>query len=320
MKVRISFIIFSFLIFLAPSVYAIDAVASFGKMDGNVQVLREARKIPGRLGLILNDQDVVVTGRSSKVTIIFRDGSEIRLFQDSRFVIEKSQEEASGERRFMYNFKLKLGSFWGRFTKGRQKTQIETPSATIGIKGTNLAMAYAKGKVNVSLSEGLVSVENEDHSYNLQAGNRLQGVKRKGGIKDKMSAMPYRVTLKADKSKIEIPEKGETEEIFFTVQLIEVKTRKNLHRKGDVYITLDNDKFDFPERVQLNKRGYARVRAVVRPFQKADYKNGQLEIFAVMDGKQAMEVAAGETLLTYNIPKKIMRTIRVDMSSGRITE
>jgi len=303
-----------------PAAQAIEAVASFGKLDGSVQVLRESRKIPGREGLILNDQDVVVTGKDSKVTIIFRDGSEIRLFQDTRFVIEKAEESAEGQRRFFYNFKLKVGSFWGRFTKGNQTTSIETPSATIGIKGTNLAVTQTAEKLDIALSEGKIGLRNEDHAYELDAGYRLQGVTKNGTLEDKKTEMPYRITIKADDPKLVIPEPGDLTELYFTLQLLDVKSRQNLQRPGKVYISLDNDKFEFPREIELNHRGYARVKAIIKPFQTADYKDGQLTIYAVMDGEQAMEVGAGETQLTYDIPKKIMRTIRVDMSSGRFTE
>ena len=307
----------TFLLF-SPEVMAIDAVASFGKLDGNVQVLRESRKIPGRAGLILNDKDVVVTGRSSRVTIIFRDGSEIRLFEDTRFIIERSQESTEGDRRFFYNFKLKLGSFWGRFSKGKQNTLVETPSATIGIKVTNVAFSQTGGRLDIALSEGKVSVDNEDGSINLEAGYRLKGVSKHGDFKSKLSKMPYQVSIKPDNPKITIPAKGEVEEMFFSIQLIDSRTKQNYGKKGMVFISLDNDKLIFPDGIQLNKRGYARIKATIKPFQKVNYKNGQLEVFAVVGGKQAMNIAAGQTLLIYDVPQKIKRIIRVDMTTGHI--
>ena len=306
---------------IAPtSALAIEAVASFGKLNGNVQVLRDARKIPGRVGLILNDKDVVVTGNDGRVTIIFRDGTEVRLFQESRFIIEKSEETGDEQRSMLYNFQLSVGSFWGRFAKGRQHTKISTPSATIGIKGTNVAFSQRGNQLDVALSEGKVLVENETHQIELRPGKRLLGVQRRGTIKDKQSSMPYQVSIKPDTSHIKLPAAGEQEDMFFTLQLIDLKTRQNLHRTGKVYMTLDNDKFIFPAEVELNKRGYARVRAIIKPFQTKDYKNGQLTMFAVMDGPQAMEVGVGESLLSYDIPQKIKRTIRVDMSTGQMVE
>ena len=306
------------LFLFTPEIMAIDAVASFGKLAGNVQVLREARKIPGRQGLILNDKDVVVTGRHSRVTIVFRDGSEIRLFQDTRFIIDRSQESQDGERRFFYNFKLKLGYFWGRFSKGRQNTLIETPSATIGIKGTNVAFHQKGNRLNVALSEGKISIENEDGTIDLEPGFRIQGIKKHGDLQSKVSKMPYQVSIKPDNAKISIPTKGEIEEIFFSIQLIDSTTKQNYQKRGTVFISLDNDKLTFPDEIKLNKRGYARIKAVIKPFQKVDYKNGQLEIYAAIGGLQSMNIAAGQTLLIFDVPQKVKRTIRVDMTTGQI--
>lgn len=303
---------------LAEPVWAIDAVASFGKVNGQVQVIRETRKIPGRKGLILNDQDVVVTGSGSRATIIFRDGSEIRLFQDTRFVIEKSEEVNTGARGFLHNFRLKVGSFWGKFIKGNQNTKISTPTATIGIKGTTVAFKQRRDSLDMSLSTGLIEVINEDFTYELQPGKRIKDLKRKGAIEDKVSNLPFKINLKPDLDKFEVPMKGRTGEIEFTIQMVDTATGQNVDRSGEVYLTVEIDKIVFPEKVKLNSRGYARFKAQVNPFQTADYRNGQVEIIAVMDGEEFIDVGAGTVVLTYDVPKKASKTIRIDMKTGEV--
>lgn len=298
---------------------AVEAVASFGKVRGNVQVIRQTRKIPGRTGLILNDNDVVVTGPSSRATIVFRDGSEIRLFQDTRFVIEKSVESKEGSRRFINDFKLKVGSFWGKFMRGKQHTRISTPTATIGIKGTNVTFHQSpNGQLDMSLSNGLISVENEDETIDLQPGHRIQKMTRKGSITEKVSMMPYKISIQPDRAQFNVPGPGRTTEIDFTLQMVDIKTGRNVARKGEVYMTVEVDKIAFPERIVLNNRGYARLKAQVRPFQTADYRNGQVEVLAVMDGVEFIDVGSGTAILTYDVPKKASRTIRVDMKTGSV--
>ncbi|MDT8445935.1 MAG: FecR family protein [bacterium] len=298
--------------------WAIDAVASFGQVSGNVQVIRETRKIPGRTGLILNDQDVVVTASDSRATIIFRDGSEIRLFQETRFVIEKSEEVNTGTRQFFHNFRLKVGSFWGKFIKDKQNTKISTPTATIGIKGTNVSFRQDREKLDVSLSSGLIEVINEDETIDLHPGTRIQGMQRKGTISDKVSKLPFKVNLKPDVDQFKVPDAGRTGEIEFTLQMVHTDSGLNADRSGMVYLSVEIDKIQFPERVQLNSRGYARVTAQVKPFQTADYRNGQVEILAVMDGEEFIDVGAGAAVLTYDVPKKATKTIRIDMNTGRV--
>jgi len=311
---------------MAPSSYALEAVASLGKISGNVEILRkvgkrkESRKIPGRKGLILKDQDIVVTGRRAKATLIFRDGSEIRLFQRTRFVVEKSEESKKEGRTFFHNFKLTIGSFWGRFTKGKQRTKIKTPMATIGIKGTNVAFSLRDGKLDISLSAGLITVENEDEVFTLQPGKRIKGITREGTIHDKVEDLQYRVLIKPDNMHIKLPEPGKQEEFFLTLQIVDTKTDKNIYRSGSVHISLELDKIVFSKNVKLNNRGYARIRAKVNPFKKADYKNGQVQILAVMDGEEFMDIGAGQTVLTYNVPKSMSRTIRINVNSGEVTQ
>ena len=326
-KISVQIMIFFFVgLLAAPVSYGIDAVASLGKLKGNVEVLRkigarkESRKIPGRTGLILNDKDIVVTGSSSKATIIFRDGSEIRLFQKTRFVIEKSTESKQGSRRFFHNFRLTIGSFWGKFIKGRQRTKIKTPTATIGIKGTNVAFTERNGELDIALSSGLISVSNLDDEILLKPGKQIKALNREGAISEKISDLPYRVLITPDENHIDIPRSGKTGEIYFTIQIIDNATKKNVSRSGNVYISLELDKIVFDSEVQLNNRGYARIRAKILPFTRADFQNGQVHIFAVMDGAEFMDVGAGQTVLTYDIPNKAQKTIRLDVNSGQFSQ
>jgi len=300
--------------FVSSPLYALNAVASLGKIKGIVEVSRDETKITGRKGLILHDKDQVITGARSKATIIFRDGSEIRLFQKTKFIIEKSIEQKSEHRGFINNFRLTVGSFWGKFTKRRQNTKIKTPTATIGIKGTTLAVAMDR----VTLTEGLVSVGNLDHTIDLPSGKMITGITVEGALKNKVQDIPNRIVIRPDHFKIQIPKSGEEEEIAFDFQIVNVKTGKNVGRSGDIYINSGLDKIVFPDNIQLNKRGYARVNVKVKPFIKSDYKNGQVEIFATLDDEQSMDIGAGQATLTYDIPKKLNRTIRINVNSGEV--
>jgi len=125
------------------TVFAISgATASIKDIQGNVDVERKGNIITARKGLILHDNDLVLTNSRSKVTIIFRDGSVIRLFSNTKFLIEKSVEVKKGTRKFINRFILRVGSFWGKFTKNIQNTVIKTPTATCGIKGTSVSLSH----------------------------------------------------------------------------------------------------------------------------------------------------------------------------------
>ncbi len=306
------------LLLIASPAYAINAVASIKAVSGEVKIQRQQRNMPGRRGLVLNDKDVVITGRNARVTILFRDGSEIRLFQNSKFKIEKSEEIKGTRRGFLNNLRLKAGSFWGRFTKRRQTTSIITPTATCGIKGTSVAFAVNNGKLDVSLSTGAVELENMDEIVLLKPGKMVRGIPKRGSFKNKITDLPYRISIIPDNRKIKIPSAGHEEKLSFTVQIINVKTQQNIERTGNIFISIKTDKIEFPSVIQLNNRGYARFSAKIKPFEKADYGNGRIEIMAVAEGVELMDIGTGQTVLAYDIPKRRQRTIRIDANSGEI--
>ncbi|MCP4757562.1 MAG: FecR domain-containing protein [Proteobacteria bacterium] len=301
-----------------PSSYAMNAVASIKRAQGSIDIERDDSVLTGRKGLILYDKDLVITHKKSKVTIVFRDGSIIRLFPNTRFLIAKSAETKKGSRRFLNNFMLKMGSFWGKFTKKGHKTVINTPTATCGIKGTAVSFSERNGKLSVSLSSGKVVLSNDDESVDLQPGRMVKNIVKRGSIKNKVMDLPYRITIRPDRTKIQLPKPGRETEISFSVQLVDLKTDQNISKSGSVYVSLDLDKIVFPSNLRLNSRGYARFTATVKPFQDKDYKNGQVEIHAIMDGEEFMNVGSGITVLTYDIPKKRSKTIKIDANTGRI--
>lgn len=297
---------------------AISAVATLKRYSGDVKIQRSSRIMSGRRGLVLKDADVVITALKSKATILFRDGSEIRLFQNTKFVIEKSEESAGSRRGFFNRFKLKVGSFWGKFAKGRQQTIITTPSATCGIKGTNVSFQQRDGKLNVSLSAGEIELENEDEKMLLSPGKIVSGIQKTGSFKNNVKELPFRLVIAPDHKKIKIPTEGHTDQIHFTIQLIDVNSKRNVNKSASIYVSLASDRIIFPERIYLNKRGYRRISAQILPFKKSDYKTGQIEVLAIAEGEKYLNVSSGRTVLTYDIPDSNKRIIRINASSGKI--
>lgn len=297
---------------------AINAVASISASVGDVKVIRNNRPITGRKGLVLNDGDIVTTEKNAKVSILFRDGSLIRLYQNTRFVVEQSVENGSAHRGFLNKFRLSFGSLWGKFTKNRQRTIIKTPTATCGIKGTSVALAQKGDELNVSLSTGLVELENEDEKINLQAGKMIQGITKKGSFKDKIKDIPFRILITPDRKKLEIPTAGNVGEISFTLQVIDVKSKLNVSQAPRVLVTVPSDKIEFPESIRLNSRGYSRITAVIKPFQKVDYGTGRIEVTAVAEDERYMNIGSGQSVLTFDIPQKKSKVLHIDANSGAI--
>ncbi|MGK0290522.1 MAG: hypothetical protein ACI86H_001981 [bacterium] len=309
--------------FISSTAYAYsDAVASLGKMNGSVSVhLRSTGStISGRDGLILRNGDLVKTGKRTKVSIVFRDGSEVRLFQNTRFLIEEAKESNGAKRSFRYKFFMKLGSMWGKFIKNSQtNTQIKTPTATIGIKGTMLRISERNSKSSVSLSSGLISVKNDNEKIELKPGRMISGIDKKGSIREKITRIPYRVLVRPSTKKITFRKKNRSTYFYVTLQLQNEKTKRNLYKRGKVHFSANSDKIIFPNNVYLNSRGYARVRIQVKPLDRKDYQRRSAEIVALMDGEEFHNVGAGLAVIPFDIPKGQKR-IRMNMNSGSIIQ
>ena len=300
-----------------PAVAA-EAVASVKKIKGPVDVQRRNTTIAARTGLILHDKDLVVTHERSRITIIFRDGSEIRLFPNTKFLIEKSHESPEGPRRFLHNFKLKLGSFWGKFSRNYQKTTIVTPTATVGIKGTTVALSERDAKLDVTLSTGKVQITNQTESVELTAGNVAEEIAKEGSIGDKIKPLHYQIVIKGDQKRVTIPSKGNEKELFFTLQLVDVRTNKNVERTGAVYISIATENIVFADNIRLNPRGYARIKAKVLAPEKINTRIDRVEIFALMDGEEYMDVRAGSTTLILDYDEATKKKLKIDARSGKL--
>ena len=87
------------------------AIATLSRVEGYVEVFSEAKRKTrrGREGLMLFAGERINTGKDSKVTVEFRDGSTFRLFRKTDFLIEEGVEQNTRERSFKYQLSMKLG-------------------------------------------------------------------------------------------------------------------------------------------------------------------------------------------------------------------
>jgi hypothetical protein len=293
-----------------------EIIASLQRVDGPVSVTAAANKesVQGRNGLLLHAGDTVITGQDGHATIKFRDGSEIRLFPNTNFVVE-SKEQPGAERIFHVNLLMKIGSFWGNFVKQRQVANITTPTATIGIKGTTLRVVQRDDQARVALTEGLISVANQREEVELQPGQRLPNFTRSDTLADKIQAIPYKLDLRSDQKKLEF-RGGQPVDVSINIQLVDIKSGNPVRRSGPIYLRSNYDKIDYPARASLDERGFARVTIRVKPPEPADAElNGNVYVWALLDQEQADDTAEGRILFTLPTPPG-KEHIRVESKTG----
>jgi len=123
------------------------AVADIGQIKvatGQVSVERQGRVLPAQVGLLLEAADVVKTGGDGTVGITMRDNSRLSAGPNSILALE----------RFDFEPTTSLGRFDARLQRGTlavvsgriakqvpQAMTVRTPSALLGVRGTEFVVA-----------------------------------------------------------------------------------------------------------------------------------------------------------------------------------
>ncbi len=302
-----------------PAAFAEDdeIVASLQNLLGRVQVVQKTNgeTIQARIGLLLRAGDTVVTADQSRATIKFRDGSEIRLFQNTRFVLQAAKESAGSDRSFRLDLLLKAGSLWGLFVKQHQTARISTPTATIGIKGTSLRVTEIDNTARVALTEGLIDVGNERKTIELEPGKRIGTFTRLDDLAQKVEPIPFKLEMRSEKHKLTFGG-NQPEEVFVTLQLTNVTTGREVPRAATIYFRSNYEKINYPPMAKLDQRGFARVPLTIAPPEAADAQlNGNVYVWAVIDQADADDTGEGRILFTIPVPTGEER-IKIDAEKG----
>jgi len=294
-----------------------EVVANLGRIQGRVIVIEGVtqREVQGRQGLLLRQGDTVRTEEGAKATIKFRDGSEVRLFPKTNFLIQGAKESRAGDRSFKFDFRMKLGALWALLVPQRQPATIGTSTATIGIKGTTLRVVERDDKARVALTEGSVEVSNERGTIELEPGKRLTDFTRSDDLATKVQDIPLKLDMKSEKQQLQFSG-NQPEEVFVTVQLIDLKTRRQVPRSGPVYFRSNYDGITYPPTAELDQRGFLRVPLQIAPPGAADSElNGNIYVWAVLDQEEADDTAEGRVLFTFPVSTAPER-IRVESQTG----
>ena len=275
------------------------AIATLLQLDGNVEAVT-AKSPKGRRGIngmLLFTGDKISTAENSKATIEYRDGSRVRLFENSQLVLNFSEEQATSKRTFNFQISLNKGSLRGRFLKGLQSTRIRTPTAQIGVKGTTLRVKERDNRATVSLTEGQVEVSNLTSRTILKSGQWLNDFSRTEDLTEKISTLSNILHLKTIDYELDFRD-GKSKKLKFSVQLQHSISGKSVSRSGLVFFESDYYNIRLPKRFMLDKKGFARVIVGIDPPRRI-YPGfeGLITIRAFMDQDGFDDVAEGSMVL-----------------------
>jgi len=175
------------LVFLLVPLAAMAQVAARVVLAvGDVAALRGADRVRLAAGSDVNAGDAVVTGAQSFVQLRFSDAALVALKPDSEFRIESFEAPAAGAGNERAVFRLVRGGF--RTVTGsvgainRDRYQVLTTQATIGIRGTHYALQVcgsgecvtqggpARAGLYGGVFDGIVSVTNPFGTADYAAG------------------------------------------------------------------------------------------------------------------------------------------------------
>lgn len=295
------------------------AIASLQKVAGKINIKAHGgnKSTIGNSGTLLYPRDLVTSRANSKATIVFRDGTELRLFENSELLIEKAMEVKSEKRSFLYDLTLKAGAIWGNFIHGRQKSRIRTGLATIGVKGTVFRVSEIDEKATISVTEGVVSVDNSVSSVNVQSGKWIKDFSDSDDLKEKVEDIPHKLHLKTENYYLDL-NKNKKEIVRLSIQMIDLKKGGNIQRSGPLLLTSNYYNTILPENIRLDANGFTRVPIDILPPATGDQDfDGKIIIRALMDGATFSDVGEGSILLKVEIPGKTRKYI-IDANDGNV--
>lgn len=133
-------------------------VAQVSALIGKADVLRNKKDIPLKLGMKLEQKDVVITKENAKVQLIFKDRTIITIGRNSKFSISeylyddtpKSKTNFSITKGLMKVLDGKIGKI------APKRFRVKTKNALIGIRGTMFVVEVKKDITKVGMLGGSV--------------------------------------------------------------------------------------------------------------------------------------------------------------------
>jgi hypothetical protein len=142
LKQAINVLIISILMLSTP---AIASIGSITESKGAGQIKRQTKTLPAAKGTGVQKNDTVSTTSQGRFKITFIDSTTVNITENSRLVIDDFVFDGGGKSKGRLGLKVALGTVRyasGGVAKGNPKgVNIRTPTATIGVRGTDFMMS-----------------------------------------------------------------------------------------------------------------------------------------------------------------------------------
>ena len=131
-------------------------------LSGNASIIRNSEEIPAESGTPIFQDDVINSADNSRVQILLKDQTAINLGANASLTIDAFVYSDEAE-----NVAVKVSKGAFKFisgkvaTKNPEKVTVETPVATIGVRGTEFVGVINPQDSRIALLDGKIEVAND---------------------------------------------------------------------------------------------------------------------------------------------------------------
>lgn len=203
-------------LFLVLAILAGDALAAAGQVDfakGALAVGADGRERPLRQGADLDKGDTVRTDATGRAQIRFSDGAYVSLQPNTEFAIRdyNFDGKADGSERGLFSLaRGALRTVTGLIGRvNRNRYQIVTPTATIGIRGTGgRVQVEGDGSTLVVGTSGIWTLSNAAGTIDIPAGTSARAPSAPGQAPQRTVAQPSTAPAQASASPAQADQRG----------------------------------------------------------------------------------------------------------------
>jgi len=159
-NISISAIMVLALLILFPLAVQAAPVGEFTMVQGTVDITSPGQAaMPANVGDLINQDDIIRTGSGSRADIRFVDGNILRLADDTRIEVSEYVSEVEKTSAVLNLFRGKAQSLVSTLEKtfGQKKDnryEVRTPTAVIGVRGTNFFVWFREGISGAAFQKG----------------------------------------------------------------------------------------------------------------------------------------------------------------------
>jgi len=182
------------LLLLTPMAAA-AGIGVFAEVKGDTNILRGEAYLAAAPGVDVEEDDIIETGKSASVQVEMNDGTMLKLGASSRLLLADYKLDSSGK---VVNAGLEVLSGWLRFAVSKLRSKesryaINTPTMTIGIRGTEGVIEAQTARGGLLLEEGEVSVHAANSSsIALRAGEYVERASGQSFVRPKTVPAAFR--------------------------------------------------------------------------------------------------------------------------------